>query len=300
MIRRRSFAGGAVALASPIAAAALTDAQRRWSAEHQGLRFAPEQDYGPFVFADASGQLRGLSIDMLELVRRQTGLDVVPLPPRPLAPIMADLKQGRADFVSSLRPTPERQAFLAFTRPYVEVPAVLAVGGSSPPTGLAQLAGRPVAVGAGYAVEAYVRQRHPRIDWIAVADDGDAVAGVIAGRYAAAVLDVASLAFVTDRLGVPRLQVVEAVGFTYALCFAVRKDLPQLRELLDAGLQAVPAAQRQAVVQRWLGPYADQLGTPLASVMWRVGLGCLVGAALVGAIAVARRRATATRSAVVS
>ncbi len=94
------------------------------------VRLAPERDCGPFVFVGDNGQLQGLSVGLLQ-------------------------RLGRADLVSWLRPTPERAAFLAFTRPYVQVPAIV-VQAARPPRGpgdgrarLEALAGRPVAVGAG-------------------------------------------------------------------------------------------------------------------------------------------------------
>ncbi len=46
------------------------------------------------------------------------------LPAQPLAAILDAAQRGEGDLVSSLRPTPERAAYLAFTAPYVQVPAV--------------------------------------------------------------------------------------------------------------------------------------------------------------------------------
>ncbi len=294
--RRLVLLGPIGGLAGP--ASAIGDAQRRWIAEAGALRFAPEADYGPFVYAGPNGQVQGLSIDMLGLIVAATGLSVRPLSPQPLARILDGLRRSEIDFTSSLRPTPERGAYLSFTRPYVEIPAVLATLPDGARPTLAALDGRRVAVGEGYAVEAHVRRRHPKVDWVAVPGDSEGVAGVVDGRFEAVVLDVASLAFVTQTRSLPPLVVVEGVGFDYALSFAVRKDLPMLVEVLDAGLQQVPAAQRNAVVERWLGPYALQLTTPTARLGLGIGAGLVGVAGLVGAAAVwrsvrRRRRAAA-------
>jgi ABC-type amino acid transport substrate-binding protein len=268
----------------PTTSRALDPSQRRWVGAHPQLRFAPEADYGPFVFRAADGQVTGLSIDLLELVVEQTGLSVALLSPQPLSGILDGLRRGEIDFASSLRPTLERAEFLRFTRPYIDVPAVLAVPAGKPSPGWDALAGQPVAVGAGYAVEAHVRHRHPKLGWVAVPSDADALAGLAAGTYAGAVLDVASLAFVTQSRSLPPFQVAEAVGFQYSLSFAVRKSLPGLIEVLDTGLAAVAAPRRQAVIQRWLGPYADQLAGPGSPIALRIGLGCVVAAAGLSAV----------------
>lgn len=265
------------------AAGAFSDAQRRWIAQAPALRFAPEADYGPFVYAGADGRVRGLSIDLLDLMVAATGLKLGPLPPQPLAGILDGLRRGEIDFTSSLGPTPERGAYLLFTRPYVEIPAVLAVRSDRPVRALAALDGRRVAVGAGYGVETHVRRRYPRVAWVAVPGDSDGIAGVQDGHFEAVVLDLASLAFVTQTQRLRPLRVVEGVGFDYDLSFGVRKDLPMLVDVLDAALRSVPAARREAVVERWLGPYAAELATPTSQRGVGIGAGLIGAAALLGA-----------------
>lgn len=241
--------------------AGLDEAQRAWLDRQGVVRFAPERDYAPFVFTDEQGRTDGLSVGMLRLVQRHTGLQVQDLPARPLAEQMALAQAREADLLSSLRPTPERAQFLLFSQPYVSVPAVLVVrpGGAA---SLSALRGQPVAVGAGYAVEAVVRARHPEVGWQPVADDATALRGVADGRYAAAVTDSASLAYVQRRDRLPPLSVAEHVGFEYTLSFAVRSDWPQLRDIIDAGLRSIPLAERQALLARWL-PEQDAGAPPL-------------------------------------
>lgn len=272
------------------ASAAATEAQRRWLAAQPPLRFAAERDYGPFVFRGADRRTRGLSIDLLDALREETGLRTEDLPPQTLAEILDGLRAGTIDFASSLRPTPERAAFLDFTRPYVEVPTVVATAPDTPARALTALAGEQVAVGRGYAVEAFVRQRFPAVNWVPVPSDTEGVEGVVAGRYRAAVLDVASLAFTTAQLRLPPLVVGERVGFDYALAFGVRKGLPELVGVLDAGLAALPSSRREAIVGRWLGAYADVMRPPDGPLGWRLGAGLVLGGGVLGAAALWRGR----------
>lgn len=97
------------------------------------IRFAPEKDYGPFVYQTAEGRVEGLSIDILEAVKSGLDSPVLMLPAQPLAAILEAARRGEVDLISSLRPTPERSAYLAFTSPYVQVPAVLVVRQSVSP-----------------------------------------------------------------------------------------------------------------------------------------------------------------------
>lgn len=271
------------------ASAARADAPSTW-------RFAPEHDYGPFVFVDEQGRLAGLSVELLELIARRQRWHISAVPAAPLKTQLEVLRRGDADLISSLRPTPERSAYLAFSAPYVSVPAIVVARtgelGLSPFGGhpLAALEGRRVAVGAGYAVEGFVRRTHPRVDWQLVADDVQALRGVQDRRFDAAVVDAASAAFTARQHGLRDLASRGAVGFDYTLSFAVPRARLDLLTQLDAAIRALPLAERQAVVDRWITPLA---ASPLQARAWQpviAGLGLLGAAALAALILWLRRR----------
>lgn len=226
-------------------------------ADAPSLRLAVEKDYAPFIFSDSEGQPQGLSMEILTLVLRESGLQVRPLPAQPLAVLLDDLRQQRADLITSLRSTPQRAEFLVFSRPYIEVPAILIVGTSISSTeaqkGLRGLANQPVAVGKGYGVEQPMRQRYPEVQWQAVEDDAAALRGVAEGRFAGAVADAASVAYLIRRDGFTDLQPAGRVGFDYPLSFALSKSHAALMPQIDRAIQSVPQAERQAVIDRWMG-----------------------------------------------
>ena len=257
------------------------------------IRFAPEKDYGPFVFQDAEGRVAGLSIDILEALKPGLDAPVMVLPAQPLAVILEAARRGEVDLISSLRPTPERLAYLAFTAPYVQVPAVLVVRQSVSPAKLRDLNGQRVAVGKGYAVEAFVRQTHPQVDWQAVPDELNALQGLMAGRYQAVVADIASVSHLLRQQQVKGVQVSEAVGFDYPLSFAYRKTLPQLGRQLEAGLQRLDDGTRQRIINRWIDASALQYEDKRRLMLRWAGLllAALAAAILLGLYLRRRRKA---------
>jgi ABC-type amino acid transport substrate-binding protein len=255
---------------------AAASAAAGWPGPSQPVRFAPERDYGPFVFQQADGRIDGLSVEMLALLQERAGLTITTLPARPLSEQLEALRRREADLVSSLRATPERGEYALFTLPYVSVPAVVVMRADRPERRLAAMTGEPVAVGLGYAVEPVMRQRHPDVAWQGVSDDVVALRGVLQRRFEAAVVDAASFAHVVATQRFEGLRVVAPADFEYALAFAVRKDWPELREALDDAIRSLPGAQRQAVLRRWLAEPAQPHRTPWAT--WLGGALLLAGA----------------------
>ena len=255
------------------------------------IRFAPEKDYGPFVSETAAGGVEGLSIDMLAAIKGGLDAPVVTLPAQNLATILEAARRGEVDLVSSLRPTPERSAYLAFTSPYVQVPAVLVVRQSLSPARLEDLRGQRVAVGKGYAVEAFVRQTYPQIDWQAVPDDLTGLQGLMSGQYQAVVADIASVSHSLRVHQVKGLQVSQAIGFDYPLSFAYRKSLPQLGRQLEASLQRLDPAVRRKIIDRWIDTAALNFEDKRRTWLRWAGLAlALLAAAALGGVYLYQRR----------
>lgn len=243
------------------------------------IRFAPEKDYPPFIFVDEQGRLQGLSVDILEAIKPQLGLTIETLPAAPLAQILSDLKAGRADLVSSLRSTEERRDYLDFSAPYALVPAVLVTRepGSAPT--LQDLIGQPVAVGQGYAVEGFVRQRHPDIRWVLVPDDAQALKLLASGQVQGVVADIASVRYVTKQLELKGLQVRGPVGFDYHLSFAWRKELQAVGASVDRALLNLNPRVRQVALDRWLSePASGDTRSP--ALTWPAVIAVLIGVLL--------------------
>lgn len=280
-------------LALPAAADVLGPELRQWLQARGPVRGAPEADYGPFVYAETDGRIEGLSVDMLRLVQQHTGLTVTWQDTGPLNEHLVAARERRVDLLTSLRPTAERSEYLAFTQPYVSVPAVVVLGPAAPAVSAADplrlLAGRPVAVGKGYAVEAVMRERHPQVRWVPVPDDVEALRRVARGQADAAVADAASVAFVIARHRLDGLRVAGRVGFDYTLSFAIRSDWPELRDIVDRGIRAIRPAERRRVMDRWAPALAAADDVPRAR--WATALGlAMLALAVAGAVLVWRRR----------
>jgi ABC-type amino acid transport substrate-binding protein len=165
--------GGALAglagtgVAGPAAAQpdALLDAEElAWVAKHPVLLFAPERDFPPFSFVDSQGQHRGLSADVLDLVQQHTGLKFQPVAAGDRSSNLDRLRRHEIDLLTSLRPTPERERFVAFTSAYVSSPAVILRRRGDHRSGdLAKMGGQRVAVDRNSAAEYFLHTTYPDV-----------------------------------------------------------------------------------------------------------------------------------------
>ncbi|MFO1250621.1 MAG: transporter substrate-binding domain-containing protein [Inhella sp.] len=218
------------------------------------LRFGVERDYGPFVFRDTDGAVKGLSVDILRALLPAAHLRLRWSEPHALSELLQLAEAGQIELLSSLRPTPERDSYLYFTAPYVVVPAVVALRSGQGDGQLWRLTGRRVAVGRGYAIEAFVRRYYPRIEWQAYSDDGLSLQALMSGQVEALVADLASVEHARRRLRLQpgALQLVADLGYSYPLSFGYAKGRADIGERLEQALDALPHTQLRAILARWL------------------------------------------------
>ena len=232
----------------------LTAQQRQWLQQRAPLVWAAEADYQPFIFIE-QGQPAGLSYDLLLMLQKRLDLPLQRAEEAPLSQLLERTKAGKIDLLTSLRPTPERAEYLAFTAPYIQVPTVLLLRRDDDgQQELEQFNGRKVAVGKGYAVESFVRQRYPGVAWQALTSDHIGVEALLRREVDAVVLDLGSASYLIEQFPAHQLQIGSRIGFDYPLSLAFRKDLPELGAILERGLRSITRDEREALSRRWLSP----------------------------------------------
>lgn len=215
----------------------------------------PEKSFPPFSYQSTSGIPQGLSIDYIELIAEKIGAKISYLPARPLSQILEDIKQGKGDVATSLANTPDRENFLYFTDNYISVSTVIVVRkdfNEKKNLTLADLTGKKVAVGAGYAVAEFLRKNYPRIVLDQVTDDEVALQQVVLGEVDSAIMDIASLSFYMSKQVLNSVKIAGNVGYEYKLAFAVPKDKKILQGILDKGLMQISQTERQIFTDKWI------------------------------------------------
>lgn len=259
----------------------LSPAATAWLKANPTASYAPESDYGPFIYVDETGKVLGLSVDFLQLIQQKTGLQFQAQAADSLSVNLEKIKQKQVDLLTSLRPTPERAAFLHFTTPYVAIPAALFLR-SGQSGMLKEMSGRKIAVGKGYAVESFVRENFKQIQWVAVASDKEALLQMAAGKVDGLVADVASMHFLSQQPSAPASAQAHTIGFEYPLSFAYRKDKAELGDILQKGLLAISPQERDQLLQKWMP--AHSLSKPHQDrnrLLMFAGIALIVGVALI-------------------
>jgi two-component system sensor histidine kinase EvgS len=242
----------------------LTHLEERWLAQHPVVRVVVNEAYAPLTFFDSDGNFRGVTADLLELIRLRTGLRFDIRRSRSDDEMIKQIKDHQADVIAALLPSDERETILNFTRPYLQNSFVLLTRkATDSPINLEQLQGKRLTIAQGNPLVDYLRREFPRIKLIETPDTFSAVELLAEGKAEGAVnsLVIANY-FMSSRLFEHTLQISTTIGTRQAaFSLATGQDAKELNAILNKALLSIAPEELGIINSRWRGYSASSQST---------------------------------------
>ncbi|AKJ68749.1 ABC transporter permease [Pandoraea thiooxydans] len=247
LITRRKFILATAALCS---AASIAHAQ-----DNKVLRVATDATFPPMEFVQ-NGHRTGFDIDLVEAMAKQMGRHVqwTDIDFKGLIP---GLVAHRFDVaVSAIYITDARKKVVDFTQPYYHGGLVVLVKKSNTAIKTpADLDGKKVSVQVGTKSVDFLRTHYPKVQRVEVEKNEDMFNLVQIGRVDAAVTGKPAAQQYAKTTG--DMRVLDTPLTTEEYGMAVRKDMPQLTQQLNAALDKIKANGTYAkLLKKWFGPDA--------------------------------------------
>jgi PAS domain S-box-containing protein len=236
----------------PASQVSLTAAEREWLAAHPVIRYAPDPNYSP-VETVQRGVHSGITADYLRILEKKLGIRFTLVPGETWDLVLERVYRREIDVIGSCVVTPERQDNMSFTAPYLTLRNVIIVRTDGPQrVRLADLRTLRVCVVTGHAVREYLLSQLPDLNIEIVSSFREGLRRVSFGNCDAMIGDVAASSYEIQREGITNLRIAGQVKYDYHIAFATRKDWPELVGILDKGLTAITAEERQAIWEKWV------------------------------------------------
>ncbi len=237
----------------------LTDEEQAWLNAHPQLRLGVDASWPPFEFRDQEGRYQGLAADYIALIQQRLGVSLQPIEPSNWSQVLEQARQNRIDLLPGIMSTPERQSYLAFTRPYLDFPIViLAHEGGPQPRTLKDLYGLKIAVVENYAPHELLRTHHPDLNLVALPNVSSALQALATDEVDAVVGDLASSIWSLRQLKLDGLYVSGETPYRYQLAMAAPREQKILIGILDKVMADLSSAEISDIQQRWVGNVVDQ------------------------------------------
>lgn len=234
----------------------LTPREERWLKDHPEVSVVVNEAYAPLTFFDANGNFRGITADLLELIRLRTGLRFKIVRGRDVNTMIDQVEAGKVDIIGGIVPSAERETQLDFSRPYLENSYVMLTRKEAQaPTGLEEMAGKRLAVTQGSPLIKFLRDSFPKIELVETGDTFKSTELLVNGHVDGAVntLVIANY-FLSSPMFQDKVQISFSIGTmpaTFAL--ATSRRATELSSILDKALLSIAPDELGVINSRWRG-----------------------------------------------
>ncbi|MBN2644398.1 MAG: transporter substrate-binding domain-containing protein [Desulfuromonadaceae bacterium] len=258
-------------LINPVAEAAslvLTEEETAHLKQLKELRLCIDPAWMPLEGLDSQGHYTGLTADYYELLQRQLPIPIRFVPTKSWLDTLDKARCGECDLLSLVSKTEDRSKFLNFTRPYLNLPIVVATRDEEIfIEDVQQIVGRRLGSTKGYAITEQFRRQYPSIDLVEVDTVTEGIRLVAQGKIYGFVGTVAAIGGAIRDQGLDRVKISGQLDLTLPLAIGVRKDDLLLRDIMDRAVAALGPAEGQRLYNKWVTVSYRQ-GVNLELVVW--------------------------------
>jgi polar amino acid transport system substrate-binding protein len=248
----------------------LSEGELAWLEAHQdNIIIGPDPMAPPLDMFNDSGEHIGLSADYLALIQKSLATQFTTVRYPSWKQLLEAAKNKQVSIVSLAAKTQEREKYLSFTVPIAYIPnVIISDKNNKTVTNLKSLTGKRVAVTAGYAIQEHLQHHYPDIHLISVKKPLEGLMQVAFGGVDSMVLDLSQASYLTQKHAFTNLKVSGDVGYELILSFAVRKDWPELLNILNKAIATIDPHSRKAIFNKWIN--LEEITLWQTSFLWKI------------------------------
>ncbi len=240
-------------------AVTLTTEEKAWIHDHPVVLYGAETDWPPFDFVDHEGKHLGFSSDMLQLIGKHSGLSFQPEVDT-WGALLKKVKAKKIDVLPAIFETEERKPYLNFTQSYQQILPYFFINAAVSATTLEDLNGKTIAIPKDFAQVKKVKQQFPKLRLLETETLMGAIQAVIERKADVILETYPVINYVLKQNGITSIRPFKpiALGDTWELRMAVRKDMPLLHSIINKTMATIPAKEKQQLTDKWLGYLENQ------------------------------------------
>ncbi len=233
----------------------LTPAERAWLAQHPEIVLGVGEEWAPSVVKNANGRFGGFAFDHLDLLNRKLGTHIR-LEVGPWHAMVEKAETGRLAGLNLSAPVEQRKAHFLFTQPFhaVHYFIYLRTGEPAPRAGLDGLQGPADRLPQGHLCTCTSCWNPSGHQGHAAGQHGGAGQRALLEGEVDAALDSYGLEYWRASHGVLGFAPMRMLPESQTdLVMSIRKDWPELVEILNKGLAAITREEMAELYRRWFG-----------------------------------------------
>lgn len=225
-----------------------TSEEKKWLQAHQEIRVAVRHGYSPIEFIFELQQFKGISIDYLKKLESILGIKFKKIMATP------NIADNETDMISSVFSVGmlDGTKFTALKEPIIATPiAIFAKNGAHKIYSIQDLHGKTAAVFKSGVIAKRIAEDHPQIKLYLVDIAEEAIDAVLAGKADAYIGNPIIIKYTLKNAEIKNIEYAASTPYKSEVYMAVRNDWPVFKTIMNKGLNAITAQEKQQILDKW-------------------------------------------------
>jgi len=231
----------------------LNETEKEWLKTHKTVRVGVGPDWAPFDFVDTDGKYKGIANDYLTLVSQKTGLHFE-IAVDKWHHNLQKLKDKKIDMLNAVYFTAQRDKYMSYTKPYLEVLDYFYIRDDLNISSLADLDDKRVAIPRGYAHIDTIKKDFPQIKIVEVETFSESVDAVLENKADMLFDTQIALSYKLEQDGIRNIIPFKSYREhgLMKLYMSTYKGNDTLVSIVNKGIKSITKEEKQNVYQRWV------------------------------------------------
>ena len=235
-----------------------TPEEQQYLVDKQQITMCIDPDWLPLE-AIENGRHTGMTAEYMDLFAEKLGIPIVLVPTEDWADSIDYAKARKCDIFSLAMATPERETYMIFTRPYLNIPLVMAAKTETPfVDDISAITDKKIGIVNGYAFGELLRTRYPQMQIVDVESVTDGLRQVAEGKNFGFVGTLATVGYTIQKDFVGELKVSGKFDQRWQFGIGARNDEPLLAQVFDKVIASMDPATQQKILNNWIAVRFEQ------------------------------------------
>ena len=230
----------------------LNEDEKNYLANKKQITMCVDPDWMPLESIKDSKHV-GIAADYIKIIENKIQTPITLIPTNTWGDSLEKGKKRECDIFSLIMTTLQREQYLNFSKPYLEIPLVVAADINAPfVENIQQIKNQKLAIVKDYAYGEILKVKYPNIEFIEVKNSMEGLKMVERGQIFGFIGTLATVSYQIQNNFTGQLKITGKFEDTYNLSVGTRKDEPILNTIFDKAIQDISSSQKQEILNKWI------------------------------------------------
>ena len=225
--------------------------EKTYLRDKKEIKMCIDPNWMPFEAFDKSGKYIGMTSDFFQIFSKSIGVPIKVVKTKTWDESLKFVRDKKCDILSLAMETPKRDKYLNFTKPYFDIPLVIATKPNvTYIDNISLLKHKKIGIVKEYAFNEILRRKYPDIEIVDVKNTYDGLQKVADGKLFGFVGSIATIGYEFQTNFTGELKISGKFDQKLQLGIGVRKDDKKLLEVLEKAVEHLSTEQKQSILNK--------------------------------------------------